>query len=216
MADEPKKSKLSLGKRPPGAGAAARSLKSPKPKPKQVLTLDEAMEQLAALDAAVMTEVDRMAAITEIRARLDEHEERGEEDPAEAMERRLLLLKTWNELVKMRVVNVQREAPPPFEKPKIERMFVPAEVEPKEVEPTPAPEPVVEAPKPALKPLKPKPLPKEDVPPEPVAVADDDLVSVKLLASETVRGIRLEAGMVVAVQPDDAKNLIEKGKAVRA
>lgn len=214
MADEPKKSKLSLGKRPAGAGASARALKAPKPKAKQILTLEEAMDQLAALDAAVMTEEDRLAAITEIRARLDEHEDRVE-DPAEAMERRLLLLKTWNELVKMRVINVQREAPPPFEKPKIERMFVPAAVEPPVVEEAaPIPEPVAEAPKPALKPLKPKPVAKEPVVPEPVA--DDDLISVKLLASETVRGIRLEAGMVVAVQPEDAKSLIDKGKAIRA
>lgn len=213
MADEPKKSKLSLGKRPAAAGAA-RGIKAPKPKAKQILTLDEAMDQLAALDAAVMTEEDRQAAIIEIRARLDEHESR-EEDPAEAMERRLLLLKTWNELVKMRVINVQREAPPPFEKPKIERMFVPAEVAPPIVEVEPVPEPIAEAPKPVLKPLKPKPVKPEEVTPEPEAPVDD-LVSVKLLASETVRGIRLEAGMVVAVQPDDAKNLIEKGKAVRA
>lgn len=212
MADEPKKSKLSLGKRPAAAGSA-RAIKAPKPKPKQILTLDEAMDQLAALDAAVMTEEDRQAAIIEIRARLDEHEERVE-DPAEAMERRLLLLKTWNELVKMRVVNVQREAPPPFEKPKIERMFVPAEVEPPVVEVMPEPEPEVPAPKPTLKPIAPKPVKPQEVAPEPEPT--DDLVSVRLLASETVRGIRLEAGMVVSVQPDDAKNLIEKGKAVRA
>lgn len=214
MSDEPKRGKLSLGKRAPSAAGAAgtRIKKANKPKEKQILTLDEAIDQLAALDAAVMTETDRMAAIIEIRARLEEHDGRND-DPAEAMERRLLLLKTWNELVKMRVIAVKNEAPPPFEKPTIERMFVAAEIEPPPQEEIaePAPEPEKVEVKPVLKPLKPKPV--EPVVEE-VTAAEEELVSVKLLASETVRGIRLVAGMIVAVQPNDAKNLIQKGKAI--
>ena len=212
MSEEPKKSKLTLGKRPPAAARA----KPSRPKPKQILTLEEATQQLANLDAAVMTEEDRIAAILEIRARLEEHDSTTD-DPAEAMERRLLLLKTWNELIRIRVINVQRDKPPPFEKPKAERMYTPVEPEPVVQEPAPVaePEPVKAAPAPRLKPLTPKPITPEEAAPEPEAV-DDDLVSVKLLASETVRGIRLEAGMVVSVQPDDAKSLIEKGKAIRA
>lgn len=216
MSDEPKRGKLSLGKRAPSAATAAgtRIKKANKPKEKQILSLDEAIDQLAALDAAVMTETDRMAAIIEIRARLEEHDDRND-DPSEAMERRLLLLKTWNELVKMRVIAVKSEAPPPFEKPVIERMFAAAEVEPPrdELVAEPVPPPITEKIESAgpLKPLKPKIV--EPVAEE-VTAPEENLVSVKLLASETVRGIRLVAGMIVSVQPDDAENLVKSGKAI--
>lgn len=217
MDEQPKKAKLVLGgKRASSAGSIKAKSSKSKPQPKQILTLEEATRQLADLDTAVMTEEDRIAAIVEIRARLDEHDSRTE-DPAETMERRLLLLKTWNELIKIRVINVQKDRPPPFEKPKVERLFTPAEIEPEPQAEAPAPVPVAEtAPPPRLKPLVPKPIAKEEIPVAAEPEVVDDLVSVKLLASETVRGIRLEAGMVVSVQPEDAKNLIEKGKAIRA
>lgn len=215
MADPPRsKIGIGIGKRP-AIGARAKAA-LPKPKQKLVLSLDEATAQLAALDLANMTENERLSAILEARARLDEKAPR-DEDPAKTIERRLLLLKIWNDLLRLRVANVQLDKEPTFEKAPIERMFVPIpsepEIETAEVAPEPVPAPVQPAPRlKPLKPLTPKPIP---APEEVEPVAEDQLVSVKLLASETVRGIRLEAGMVVSVQPEDATSLVEKGKAIR-
>lgn len=213
--DDPPRSKIGIGvgKRSAIGGRAKAAL--PKPKQKLVLSLDEAVAQLMALDLATMTENERLSAVLEARARLDEKAP-ADEDPAKTIERRLLLLKIWNDLLRLQVTNIQMDKDPAYEKAPIERMFVPIPTEP-EIEdtplmPEPVPEPVKTAPVPRLKPITPKPLP---IPEEVEPVAEDQLVSVKLLASETVRGIRLEAGMVVSVQPEDATSLVEKGKAIR-
>ena len=180
--------------------------KPSRPKPEKTLSLDEATERLAALDLGGLTEEDRIAAVLEIRARLSEQKDRVEL-PAQALARRILLLRLWQELVRLRVIDVQQNRTPPFEKIATERLFPPVEKEGEEAE-------IIESDggaslKEALKPLDPKPF----IPPEPSE--EETLVSVKLLEAEMVRGMKLPAGIVVDVQPEDADHLVEKGKAVR-
>ena len=181
-------------------------VKPSRPKPEKTLSLDEATERLAALDLGDLTEEDRIAAVLEIRARLSEQKDRVEL-PAQALARRILLLRLWQELVRLRVIDVQQNRTPPFEKIATERLFPPVEKEGEEAE-------IIESDggaslQEALKPLDPKPF----MPPEPSE--EETLVSVKLLEAEMVRGMKLPAGIVVDVQPEDADHLVEKGKAVR-
>lgn len=180
--------------------------KPSRPKPEKTLSLDEAIEKLEAIEFRGLTEEDRLGAVLEIRARLKEQESHKEE-PAKALARRILLLRLWHELVQLRIVDVQLNRKPPFERVATERLFPPVEG-------------VVDVSSPsinerdgttlqeALKPLDPKPF----VPP---AVEDEGLVSVKLLETEMVRGMKLPAGIIVDVQLEDADHLVEKGKAVR-
>lgn len=181
-------------------------VKPSRPKPEKTLSLDEATERLAALDLGGLTEEDRIAAVLEIRARLSEQKDRVEL-PAQALARRILLLRLWQELVRLRVIDVQQNRTPPFEKIATERLFPPVEKEGEEAE-------IIESDggaslQEALKPLDPKPF----MPSEPSE--EETLVSVKLLEAEMVRGMKLPAGIVVDVQPEDADHLVEKGKAVR-
>lgn len=181
-------------------------VKPSRPKPEKTLSLDEATERLAALDLGGLTEEDRIAAVLEIRARLSEQKDRVEL-PAQALARRILLLRLWQELVRLRVIDVQQNRTPPFEKIATERLFPPVEKEGEEPE-------IIESDggaslQEALKPLDPKPF----MPPE--TSEEEILVSVKLLEAEMVRGMKLPAGIVVDVQPEDADHLVEKGKAVR-
>lgn len=181
-------------------------IKPSRPKPEKTLSLDEATERLAALDFGQLTEEDRIAAVLEIRARLQEQKERIEA-PAQALARRILLLRLWQELVKLRVVDVQRNRKPPFEPIATDRLFPP--VENNETEIQLAEEHAQAALEDALKPLDPKPF-------QPPAPEDGEtLISVKLLEAEMVRGMKLPAGIVVDVQPEDADHLVEKGKAIR-
>ena len=191
---------------PPAEKPAPVPAKPSRPKPEKTLSLDEATQRLAALDLGQLTEEDRIAAVLEIRARLQEQKERVEA-PAQALARRILLLRLWQELVKLRVVDVQSNRQPPFERISTERLFPPVEND--ESEPAPVEEHAEAALEQALKPLDPKPF----VPPQPEE--GEILVSVKLLEAEMVRGMKLPAGIVVDVQPEDADHLVEKGKAVR-
>lgn len=181
-------------------------VKPSRPKPDKTLSLDEATERLAALNLSGLTEEDRIAAVLEIRARLSEQKDRVEA-PAQALARRILLLRLWQELVRLRVIDVQNNREPPFEKIETERLFPPVENEGEEQEPVLSDQGASF--EEALKPLDPKPF----VPPE--ATEDEIFVSVKLLEAEMVRGMKLPAGIVVDVQPEDADHLIEKGKAIR-
>ena len=138
--------------------------------------------------------------------RLQEQKERVEA-PAQALARRILLLRLWQELVKLRVVDVQSNRQPPFERISTERLFPPVEGD--ESEQAAVEEHASAALEQALKPLDPKPF----IPPQPEE--GENLVSVKLLEAEMVRGMKLPAGIVVDVQPEDADHLVEKGKAVR-
>jgi len=191
---------------PPAEKPKAPPAKPSRPKPEKTLSLDEATQRLVALDFGQLTEEDRIGAVLEIRARLQEQKERVEA-PAQALARRVLLLRLWQELVKLRVVDVQSNRQPPFEHISTERLFPPVEND--ESEPSPIEEHAEAALEQALKPLDPKPF----VPPQPDQ--NEILVSVKLLEAEMVRGMKLPAGIVVDVQPDDADHLVEKGKAVR-
>lgn len=194
-------------KAPDAKPAAAPVIVKPsRPKPERTLTLDEATARLEALDFAGLTEEDRIGAVLEIRERLKEQESQPEA-PAKALARRVLLLRLWHELVHLRVVDVKKNRKPPFEKLATERLFPPVEGSEAIDATDHAAQPV--ALEEALKPLDPKPFvpPQED--------EGEILISVKLLETEMVRGMKLPAGIVVDVQPEDADHLVEKGKAVR-
>lgn len=181
--------------------------KPSRPKPDKTLTLDEATARLEALDFGGLTEEDRLGAVLEIRSRLREQETQPE-TPAKALARRILLLHLWHELVQLRVIDVKKDRKPPFEKLETERLFPPVEgSEAGDGSENHVAQPV--ALEEALKPLDPKPF----VPPP--ADEPETLISVKLLETEMVRGMKLPAGIVVDVQPEDADHLVEKGKAVR-
>lgn len=178
--------------------------KPSRPKPEKTLTLEEATARLEVLDFSSLTEEDRLGAVLEIRARLKEQENQPEA-PANALARRILLLRLWHELVQLRVVDVKKDRKPPFEKLDSERLFPPVEGTEGSAEHDAEPVALEEA----LKPLDPKPF---------VPQQDDEqeiLISVKLLETEMVRGMKLPAGIVVDVQPVDADHLVEKGKAIR-
>jgi hypothetical protein len=191
---------------PPAEKPAPPPAKPSRPKPDKTLSLDEATQRLAALDLGELTEEDRIAAVLEIRARLQEQKEHVE-SPAQALARRILLLRLWQELVKLRVIDVQSNRQPPFEPIATERLFPPVEGD--EAEEPPVEDQDGATLENALKPLDPKSF----VPPE--QEDSDNLVSVKLLEAEMVRGMKLPAGIVVDVQPEDANHLVERGKAVR-
>ena len=180
--------------------------KPSRPKPDKTLTLDEAVARLSAIEVEGLTEEDRLGAVLEVRARLKEQESHSDA-PGQALARRILLLRLWHELVQLRVVDVQKDRKPPFEPISTERLFPPVEGRDDEEVGGPAPTAGTII-KEALKPLDPRPFIQ---PP----MQDNELVSVKLLETEMVRGMKLPAGIVVDVQPEDADHLVEKGKAVR-
>lgn len=177
-------------------------------RPPKTLTLEEASETLSTLDFSNLTEEDRLSSILEIRARLVE-QAHTIEPPAQALARRILLLRLWHELVQLRISDVQKDLDPPYEILKTERLFPPVAAGGEGADLTVAPDDHSQALNEALKPLDAKPY----APPS--TAGEEHLVSVKLLEAEMVRGMKLPAGITVDVQPEDADHLIERGKAVR-
>lgn len=189
--------------------APPEKVQSSRKRPTKTLTLEEATEQLTSLNFSGLTEVDRLAAVLEIRARLVE-QAHNEESPAQALARRILLLRLWHELVQLRVIDVKNNVKPSFEKLDADRLFPPITPDGNEFEERHAPQDHTAALNEALKPLEPKPF----VPP--VAAEEMHLVRVKLLQAEMVRGMKLPAGIIVDVQPEDADSLVATGVAVHA
>jgi hypothetical protein len=148
---------------------------------------ESAFSRINALDLSRLTESERQAATVEVRGLLDAIVESGKHD-VETLTQKVALLKIWQKLVHMRVLDVARNIPPPHEKPEAARLFpdsplfeVPVEVVDVSVQ-TDQPETV-----------------------------SSGLVIVRTLQEGVVHGMRLPAGVTVETSPEDAASLVESG-----
>ena len=150
--------------------------------------------KLDALNLPSLTEEERLSAVAEIRAQLAEVAEKKAADPV-SLGRKLALLKLWQKLVQMRVIDLQNDLAPPEVKPVVERMFAP---EPEE---------------------KPEELPKEAAVEQPIPEPPPtkkrkvkSTVSVELTEEAVIKGKTFSAGEVVQVSRKEADGLVEAGK----
>lgn len=150
------------------------------------------INKLEALDLSMLSEEERLSAIAEVRALIVEVSADKRPD-APILERKLALLRLWQRLVQMRIVDVRDEKAPPDVKPVVVRMFPP----------DPEPEPVVvEA-----------PVEAPVAAPPPAKRKTSTQVSVKLLEEAVIKGKTYAADEVVQVSRKEADGLIEAGKA---
>jgi len=153
-----------------------------------------AVAKLEALNLPALTEEERLSAVAEIRAQLAEVADKKAADPV-SLGRKLALLKLWQKLVQMRVVDLQKDHAPPEVKPVVERMFAP-ETEEKAEEPQV--EVAVEQPVPEAAPKKKR--------------KGNSTVSVELTEEAVIKGKTVAAGEVVQVSRREADGLVEAGK----
>jgi hypothetical protein len=153
------------------------------------------INKLEALDLSMLSEEERLSAIAEVRALIVEVSADKRPD-APILERKLGLLRLWQRLVQMRIIDVRDEKTPPDVKPVVVRMFPP--------DPEPEPEPApVEAP--ADAPVAAPPPPKRKA---------SSQVTVKLSEEAVIKGKTFAADEVVQVSRKEADGLIEAGKAI--
>jgi len=152
------------------------------------------LAKLEALNLTALSEEERLSAVAEIRAQMADASARKSADSA-VLIRKLALLKIWQKLVQMRIVDVQQNRAPPEVKPTVERMFPP---EPEVI----AEEPVVDAV--AVAPI---------VEPNPPKKRKGSVsVSVKLSEESVIKGKTVASGEVVQVSRREADGLVEAGK----
>jgi hypothetical protein len=122
-----------------------------------------------------------------VRGLLDAIAESGKHD-VETLTQKVVLLKIWQKLVHMRVLDVARNISPPHEKPEAKRLFPdsPLFEEPVEVPHTPETT-------------------------ELEIQESNGLVIVRTLQEGVVHGMRLPAGVTVETSPEDAASLVESG-----
>ena len=154
------------------------------------------------LDFARLSEPQRVALIGDIRSRLAHLSAAPSPTPA-VFHERIDLLKYWHTLAKLRVVDLIADVDPPAPGTKIETMFPPEVEEPVEAEEQHA----VEA--------EPEREIQTIVIPEETPSPGDGFIPVRLLETGIVNGMRLPAGIIVDVSPEDAAHLLETGKAQR-
>lgn len=150
--------------------------------------------KLEALILPALSEEERLSAVAEIRAQLAEVDGRKATDPV-VLGRKLALLKVWQKLAQMRVIDLQKDRAPPEVKPVVERMFAP------EIEEKPE-EPQVEAP---VEPPIPEPAPKKKR-------KGSAAVAVVLTEEAVIKGKTVAAGEIVQVSRREADGLVEAGK----
>lgn len=150
--------------------------------------------KLEALNLPALSEEERLSAISEIRAQLAEVAEKKVADPV-SLGRKLALLKLWQKLVQMRVIDLQKDHAPPEVKPVVERMFAPEAEEKVE-------EPHVEV---AIEQPIPEPAPTKKR-------KAKSAVSVELTEEAVIKGKTIAAGEVVQVSRREADGLVEAGK----
>ncbi len=151
----------------------------------------DVLEKLEALDLSKLTEVERQSGVTEVRAQLAAIA--AGPRSAEQLARKVAFLKLWQKLLRLRVIDVHNDVPPPSIKPDAVRMFPPGEGE-EMIDEAPVPEEVV-----------------EEVAAEPVL---DGLVKMRLLKPATVKGMKLPEGITIEVEADDARELLDANGAV--
>lgn len=148
---------------------------------------ESAFARINALDLSRLTETERQAATVEVRGLLDAIAASGKHD-VDTLTQKVALLKIWQKLVHMRVIDLARNVEPPREKPEPTRLFPDA--------------PLFDQ-------------TEEDIQAE-VQVSDQDepsngLVLVRTLQEGVVQGMRLPAGVTVETSLVDAQSLVEKG-----
>jgi hypothetical protein len=163
-------------------------VKSPRPVNQPVLA------KLEALNLTALSEEERLSAVAEIRAQMADASARKSADSA-VLVRKLALLKIWQKLVQMRIVDIQQNRAPPEVKPTVDRMFPP---EPEVIPQEPVVDAVVEAPV-----VQPDPPKKRK---------GSALVSVKLDEESVIKGKTVASGEVVQVSRREANGLVEAGK----
>jgi hypothetical protein len=163
-------------------------VKSPRPLNQPVLA------KLEALNLTALSEDERLSAVAEIRAQMADASSRKSADPT-VLVRKLALLKIWQKLVQMRIVDIQQNRAPPEVKPAVERMFPP---EPEVVPEDPIAETVVEA-----QPVEANPAKKRK---------GSASVAVKLSEEAVIKGKTVPSGEVVQVSRKEANGLVEAGK----
>ena len=163
-------------------------MKSPRSANQPVLT------KLEALDLKSLSEEERLSAVAEIRVQLADASARRAADP-NVLVRKLALLKIWQKLVQMRVVDIQQNLAPPLSKPSVERMFPPV---PEPVIADPVVETSVEVPAVKLVAVKKRKA--------------SAAISVKLSEESVIKGKTVASGEVVQVSRKEADGLVEAGK----
>ena len=163
-------------------------MKSPRPANQPVLV------KLEALNLTALSEEERLSAVAEIRAQMADASATKSADPT-VLVRKLALLKIWQKLVQMRIIDIQQNRAPPEVKPTVERMFPP---EPEVVAEEPVAEIVVEA-----QPIETSPAKKRK---------GASLVSVKLSEEAVIKGKTVASQEVVQVSRKEANGLVEAGK----
>jgi hypothetical protein len=148
---------------------------------------ESAFARINALDLSRLTEIERQAATVEVRGLLDAIAESGKHD-VRTLTHKVALLKIWQKLVHMRVVDVARNVPPPKERPETSRLFPDA--------------PLFDAP--------------EGEAAEQASAADSEhvdngLLLVRTLMEGVVQGMRLPAGVTVETSEADAASLVSSG-----
>ncbi len=159
-------------------------------------------DKIRELDFAALSEPQRVALIDDIRTRLAHLAAIPAPSP-EIFHERIELLKQWHALAQLRVADLIANVPPPPPGAKHGSLFPPEEPEEHAEH-----EHHVE---------------EEDemreaaaiVLPEDERAPGEDLIPVRLLETGIVNGMRLPAGIVVDVTPEDAAHLLESGKAQR-
>ncbi len=149
--------------------------------------VESAFTRINALDLSRLTETERQAATVEVRGLLDAIAASGKHD-VETLTQKVSLLKIWQKLVHMRVVDLARNVPPPHEKPETARLFPDA--------------PLFEVPENEVSEVKSSEAPEHE---------DNGLVLVRTLQEGVVQGMRLPAGVTVETSPADAASLVESG-----
>ena len=148
---------------------------------------DSAFTRINALELSRLTEPERQAATVEVRVLLDAIAASGKHD-VETLTHKVALLKIWQKLVHMRVLDVARNVPPPREKLEANRLYpdsplfdVASQDGVRDIETSP----------------------QED--------ESDGLVLVRTLNEGVVKGMRLPAGVTVETSAADAVTLVESG-----
>ena len=148
---------------------------------------DSAFTRINALELSRLTEPERQAATVEVRALLEAIALSGKHDVV-TLTQKVALLKIWQKLVHMRVLDVARNRPPPHEKLEATRLYPDSPLFDETLHEGAR---VIEA---SLQEEK-----------------SDGLVLVRTLNEGVVNGMRLPAGVTVETSAEDAVTLVESG-----
>ena len=150
--------------------------------------MSEAFKLISALDLSRLSETERQAATVEVRAQLDHLIASGKRDVG-TLQRKVALLKIWQKLVHLRVVDVARNVPPPKEKPEPARLYPDASLSD-----------------------EPRASKNEGSQAQDQSSGErPEGVLVRTLQAGVVQGMRLSAGVTVETSQADAESLVASG-----